>query len=181
MSKFHDVLAELKDMGALGTPEDTRKRTVEEVTVESGAPSVPLRDARGERTAELLEALSEQLQTVSAAAESAAAIVAKLAAVWASDGGTTAEDEDEDEEDAEEPKASRKEAAVVAPVPKEPVKPENYEKLMESVRRRVRGDDLSPAQLAAAFGEAPQEEDDGVPDAVPLGNLNFTPTWPKKE
>jgi hypothetical protein len=190
VSKIHDVLAELKDLGALGTPEDSRKRTVAEVTVESGAPSVPLRDARGDRTAALLEQLSEQLQAVSEAAQTiaeasaaAAETVAELSAVWAdADVPVEVDAEVEDPAPAKPPK--KEVAAVVAPVEKPAkqadAKPENYEQIMASVRRRVRGEDLTPADLARAHGEAVPEEDD-VPDVVPLGRLDFTPSWPKKE
>lgn len=165
------VLAELENIGALGMDEDEEyiEETEEDEETEDELDEDTPDDTMFVANTEIAE-LGRCFVEIARAAERAAHLVARL-----------------ERHGVQVPKAVaatvQSVQTVAAPVmAAKPVvpQPENYEQLMASVRRRVLGQDLSAAELARAHGEAVPVEDD-VPDSVPLGRLDFTPSWPSKE
>lgn len=186
MSRAEEVLTELRRLGAVGVQEGPRRRTLEEVVLDEPPACAPVQGT-GVRTAELFDRLAHQLRSIAASAEAltetaaqAAETIEALSQAWAADDSEDDEEEEDEEEDDTESDAPVEKVAEVAPIVKDPpVVSGDIQAMRASIRRRVRGEDLSPAALAQAYGEAPVEDD--VPSVVPLGNLNFTPSYPSKE
>jgi hypothetical protein len=83
-----DVLSELEDLGALGEPAAPVQR-VEEVKMEAGSPSAPMRDQRGpvmteqlDRALGGLDRLASALETASTAIQDLKGVLTEMKQIW---------------------------------------------------------------------------------------------------
>ena len=152
----NSVLAELKSIGALGrlkTPAlpEPEPEPIPEQGVE------PVIDRRAEVTATLLESSVEHLDSAIEALEDMRENLVAMHKLWLGESGA--------EEDPLVRPEEFKPLSVVAPVPAsepavevataatEPVNEEERLKVLEAVRRKIRGEDLSADEKAKAWAE----------------------------
>ena len=79
--KTADVLSELEEMGALGEPAPSLRR-VEEVGVETGAPSTKILDERGARMVEACERVVSHLDKAIGEMQGLRESILEMKAIW---------------------------------------------------------------------------------------------------
>jgi len=165
-----DVLADLKSVGAVGGPTktpDISESVVTEVEIEQGPPSVSVRDLRGGRAVEAIDAALEGIDEAVRGLEATREALVYLRRVW--------EPVDSAEEPLDVP-VETPETVLSGPEPPEApstsqtsaepsegsqepreVTPEEIARVRELARRKILGEDMTPEQRAAA------EEEDSAP------------------
>ena len=170
MDSVDKVLDELKSVGAVGGLEKTVQAltTVDEVVIDRGAPSAPMRDLRGSLAVDAVDEALAQIDVAVEALNAMKGALGRLRDVWTPSEAFDEEDVLEGATPSEAPQPpSQREEAPKAPVALDTGN-ETYERAREAALRKIRGDDI-PEEKRTAL-----EEDDDVPyvgqeRAVPSG------------
>lgn len=183
MSKVDQVLGELAAVGALGTTVPGLSIQLDAVQLESGAPSVVLKDARGAEMSLTCNRLAELMRSISKQCAEVAVVADKLGSIWKTDELPNMEVPVEAPVAAAKSPVSRTLPKTSEPSsePVEAVDVPGYAAALDMARRKVRGEDLSPSELASAHGEVAEDSDIVADSDAPMLRLpNLKPSFPEE-